>query len=99
MRSVTEPFDTSDPTSHAMVQMIGIVAELERSIISRRTKVSLVYKRSIGVKLGRPSALTPDVVVQFEILSSKGKSVKEICDRLGISTPKYHKRVRAREVG
>ena len=99
MRSLTEPFDSSDPSSRAMVQMIGIFAELERSIISRRTKDSLAYKKSIGVKLGRPSALTPDVIEQLEFLSSKGKSVKEMCERLGISKPTYYKWVRVREVG
>jgi DNA invertase Pin-like site-specific DNA recombinase len=96
MRSLTEPFDSSDPSSRAMVQMIGIFAELERSIISRRTKDSLAYKKSIGVKLGRPSALTPDVIEQLEFLSSKGKSVKDMCERLGISKPTYYKWVRAR---
>jgi DNA invertase Pin-like site-specific DNA recombinase len=91
MKSLTEPFDTSDPTSRAMVQMIGIFAELERNIISRRTKDSLAYKKSIGVKLGRPSALTPDKMEQLEFLSSKGKSVKEMCEKLSISKPTYYK--------
>ena len=96
VKSLTEPFDTSDPTSRAMVQMIGIFSELERSIISRRTKDSLAYKKSIGVKLGRPSALTPDKIEQLEFMSSKGKSVKEMCERLGISKPTYYKWMRSR---
>ena len=45
-----------------------------------------------------PSALTPDVIEQLEFLSSKGKSVKVMCERLGISKPTYYKWVRAREV-
>lgn len=97
MKSITEPFDTSDPTSRAMVQMIGIFAELERNIISRRTKDSLAYKKSIGVKLGRPSALTQDKMEQLEFLSSKGKSVKEMCEKLSISKPTYYKWIKSRE--
>lgn len=97
MKSITEPFDTSDSTSRAMVQMIGIFAELERNIISRRTKDSLAYKKSIGVKLGRPSALTQDKMEQLEFLSSKGKSVKEMCEKLSISKPTYYKWIKSRE--
>jgi DNA invertase Pin-like site-specific DNA recombinase len=98
MKSLTEPFDTSDPTSRAMVQMIGIFAELERNIISRRTKDSLAYRKSIGVKLGRPSALTADKVEQLEFMVSRGKSVKEMCEKLSISKPTYYKWIKSREV-
>jgi DNA invertase Pin-like site-specific DNA recombinase len=94
MKSLTEPFDTSDPTSRAMVQMIGIFSELEKNIISRRTKDSLAYKKSIGVKLGRPSALTPDKIEQLEFMVSRGKSVKEMCEKLQISKPTYYKWLR-----
>ena len=97
MKSLTEPFDTADPTSRAMVQMIGIFAELERNIISRRTKDSLAYKKSIGVKLGRPSALTADKIEQMEFMVSRGKSVKEMCEKLSISKPTYYKWLRERE--
>ena len=94
MKSLTEPFDTSDPTSRAMVQMIGIFAELEKNIISRRTKDALAYKQSIGVKLGRPSALTLDKIEQLEFMVSRGKSVKEMCEKLQISKPTYYKWLR-----
>ena len=97
MKSLTEPFDTSDPTSRAMVQMIGIFAELERNIISRRTKDSLAYRKSIGVKLGRPSALTADKIEQLEFMVSRGKSVKEMCEKLQISKPTYYKWIKSRE--
>ena len=97
MKSLTEPFDTSDPTSRAMVQMIGIFAELEKNIISRRTKDALAYKQSIGVKLGRPSALTVDKIEQLEFMVSRGKSVKEMCEKLGISKPTYYKWLKAHQ--
>ena len=97
MKSITEPFDTSDSTSRAMVQMIGIFAELERNIISRRTKDSLAYRKSIGVKLGRPSALTADKIEQLEFMVSRGRSVKEMCEKLSISKPTYYKWIKSRE--
>lgn len=36
-RSLTEAIDTDTPTGRAMWQMIGVLAELERSLISERT--------------------------------------------------------------
>ena len=36
--SLTEAIDTATPTGRAMFQMIGILAELERSLIGERTK-------------------------------------------------------------
>jgi DNA invertase Pin-like site-specific DNA recombinase len=37
IRSLTEAIDTETPTGRAMWQMIGLMAEFERSIISERT--------------------------------------------------------------
>ena len=37
-RSLTEHIDTDTPTGRAMWQMIGLLAELERSLISERTQ-------------------------------------------------------------
>ena len=39
-RSLTEAIDTETPTGRALWQMIGVLAELERSLISERTRVS-----------------------------------------------------------
>ena len=35
-RSLTEPIDTDTATGRAMWQMIGVLAELERSLIAER---------------------------------------------------------------
>ncbi len=37
-RSLTEAIDTTTPTGRAMWQMVGILSELERSLIQERTK-------------------------------------------------------------
>ena len=36
--SVTEPFDTTNSIGKAMLQLIGVFAELERGMISERTR-------------------------------------------------------------
>ena len=40
-RSLTEAIDTETPTGRAMWQMIGVLAELERSLISERTRAGV----------------------------------------------------------
>jgi len=40
-RSLTEAIDTARSTSRAMLQMIGVLAELERSLISERTRAGV----------------------------------------------------------
>jgi DNA invertase Pin-like site-specific DNA recombinase len=57
-RSLTEAIDTDTPTGRAMWQMIGVLAELERSLISERTKAGVVAARARGVKFGRKPKLT-----------------------------------------
>jgi DNA invertase Pin-like site-specific DNA recombinase len=57
-RSPTEHIDTDTPTGRAMWQMIGVLAELERSLISERTRAGVKDAQRRGVKFGREPRLT-----------------------------------------
>jgi Enterobacteriaceae phage serine recombinase len=57
-RSLTEAIDTETPTGRAMWQMIGVLAELERSLISERTRAGVKAAKHRGVKFGRKPKLT-----------------------------------------
>ena len=48
-QSLTEAIDTSTPTGRAMWQIIGVLAELERSLITERTKAGVKAAQSRGV--------------------------------------------------
>jgi DNA invertase Pin-like site-specific DNA recombinase len=50
--------DTTTPTGRAMWQMVGILAELERSLIGERTKAGRAAAMARGVKMGRKVKLT-----------------------------------------
>jgi DNA invertase Pin-like site-specific DNA recombinase len=52
-KSLTEAIDTETPTGRAMWQMIGVLAELERSLISERTRAGVKAAKDRGVKFGR----------------------------------------------
>ena len=53
--SVTESIDTSLPSGELVFQMIGAVAQFERSLIGERVKSGLANARARGKALGRPS--------------------------------------------
>jgi DNA invertase Pin-like site-specific DNA recombinase len=52
--SVTESIDTSLPSGELVFQMIGAVAQFERSLIAERVKSGLANARASGKALGRP---------------------------------------------
>jgi DNA invertase Pin-like site-specific DNA recombinase len=60
--SLTEAIDTATPTGRAMWQMIGVLAELERSLISERTRAGVKAAQRRGVKFGRKVKLTPEQI-------------------------------------
>jgi DNA invertase Pin-like site-specific DNA recombinase len=61
-RSLTEAIDTETPTGRAMWQMIGLLAERERSLISERTRAGVKAAKRRGVKFGRKPKLTPQQI-------------------------------------
>src|SRR6202049_56989 len=60
--SLTEAIDTTTPTGRAMWQMIGILAELERSLISERTRAGVKAAQRRGVKFGRKVELSVQTI-------------------------------------
>ncbi|MFW5891258.1 MAG: recombinase family protein [bacterium] len=56
--SIKEAIDTvnkHDINSKVVITMFSLLAELERDLISQRTKEALATKKAQGVKLGRPT--------------------------------------------
>jgi len=53
--STTESVDTSLPSGELVFQMIGAVAQFERSLIGERVKSGLANARAKGKVLGRPA--------------------------------------------
>ena len=53
---IKESFDLTDdnPAAILVINMLGSVAQFERSMISTRTKEALASKREAGIRLGRP---------------------------------------------
>ena len=70
--SLTEHIDTETPTGRAMWQMIGVLAELERSMITERTRAGVKAAQRRGVKFGRKPKMTPQQVAHARKLIDAG---------------------------
>lgn len=87
-KSITEAIDTETPTGRAMWQMIGVLAELERSLISERTRAGVKAAQKRGVKFGRKPKLTDAQIAHARKQLNKGMRVAEVAAllRVGRST-------------
>ena len=84
--------------SKTMITLFGLFAELERDLVSARTKESLAAKQEAGVRLGRPkgpgkSKLDPHAH-QIREFIGKGVSLASIAKILGTSYGTLHHWVR-----
>ena len=77
-KSLTEAIDTETPTGRAMWQMIGVLAELERSLIVERTQAGIKEARRRGVQFGRKKKLTPAQIAKARKLIEGGERVEDV---------------------
>lgn len=75
--------------SKVMAMVFSMVAEIERDLISKRTKEALQTKKANGVKLGRPKGAGKSKLdkykVEIEALLSNGSTKKFIAKRYNSS--------------
>lgn len=86
IKSLTEPIDTTNPIGEFTLQVLGAVAQLERSMIRERVIAGQVAAMRRGVVIGgRPRILTPKQVARAKVLRDKGLTWPAIGDRFGVS--------------
>lgn len=76
--SYQQQMDTSTPTGRLTYQVLGAVAEWERSMLVERIKAGLRNAKKKGQKLGRPAlrGFTADEKQEIKTAYSKGASVR-----------------------
>ena len=80
-RSVCPTLENTSP----LWQMVGILAELERSLIQERTKAGRAAAQARGVKMGRKPLLTAQQVAHARKLRAQGESPKDVAQSLKVS--------------
>jgi len=80
--ATADAIDYSTPSGRLFAQILGCLAEFEKSLLVERTKMGLAYARSQGKRLGRPPKHDPETIRQ---LRASGLSYRAIQKRLGVS--------------
>lgn len=101
--SVSDGFVLNESaTGQLMFNIFAAFAQFERDLISERTRIGLAAARKRGKIGGRPKGLSKsaeDTAMLAEVLYKEGNlSVKEICEKLRISTSTLYKYLRFRNV-
>ncbi len=84
--SLQEGFDTSTSTGILLFQVVGAIAEFERSLIRERIALGLERAREQGKTIGRPLGAVVDTE-EIHSLRSQGLSLRAIAKQVGISHP------------
>ncbi len=90
--------DLKSANGRLQVQLLGMLAEWEKELISDRTKEALAMKKAKGVQLGRPAAKLP--IHTIALMRVAGRTYGEIGKELNIppTTIKNYRREICREV-
>lgn len=86
IKSITEPLDTTNSMGVFMVQILGAVAQLERSMIRERSIAGQIAARERGREPGRVRSLAPDdeaaLVLRYK---QGGVTYRELASEYGVS--------------
>jgi DNA invertase Pin-like site-specific DNA recombinase len=80
--SLRDNLDLTTPSGRLMFQIIGAMAEFERSLIQERVRAGLRNAKAKGKKLGRPRVFVDEA--KIEQLRATGASWRVIAIQLGI---------------
>lgn len=94
LKSLREGLDYSTISGRLVTQILVSVSELERSLISQRTKAALAAKREKGIVGGRPRIHGDEKIVQAKKLRAEGKSLAAIAREVGISKTRLQQLLR-----
>lgn len=94
-RSLTEGFDTNTAGGEFLFHIMGALAQMERRMISTRTRAGLDAARARGRTGGRPSSITPAKRRQLTRMRNDGTPMTEIAEILGVSRATLYRHLTA----
>lgn len=83
-KSLTDSFDTTTAQGTLIFQIMGAIAEFERSLIRERIRDGLAHKRAKGKVLGRPGKWTKKKVADIIDRHTNGETTLAIQTATGI---------------
>jgi DNA invertase Pin-like site-specific DNA recombinase len=95
--SISDQIDTSTAMGRFFFRTMASIAELERDIISDRTKAGLEAARARGRFGGRPAADNNDIEQALTLYDSKKYTVPQITEMTGVGKTTLYKYLKKRE--
>jgi DNA invertase Pin-like site-specific DNA recombinase len=92
--SIQDNLDTKSAMGKFFFRIIASISELERYIISERTKVGLNAARARGRKGGRPKKDPKKLDLAIKMYNSKQHTLKEIADLTGVGKTTLYRRIK-----
>lgn len=85
--SLTDQIDTTTAMGKCMYQIRNAFAELERNLISERTKAGMAAAKRRGVKLGRPRKLSGEQIIwaRDQLTKNPPPTITSLAKKLGVS--------------
>lgn len=90
---LTEGIDTTTPMGRCFFQIRNAFAELERKLISERTKAGMEAARKRGSRIGRPPCLNTEQILDAKRRKSAGEDMAVIAKQSGVSARTLYRAV------
>ncbi|MCX7350653.1 MAG: recombinase family protein, partial [Alphaproteobacteria bacterium] len=90
-----QSIDTTTPSGRMIFNIFSALGEYERELIRERIMAGQKRARAQGVKIGRPSSMTPALRTSVKLLRDGGMGIKEISTRLEIGVGSVYGALRA----
>jgi hypothetical protein len=85
--------DPGTADGRLMLQVVGAMAEFERSLIKERTRAGLDAARAQGRTGGRPAVMNDDMLTVARARRAKGESVNALARALGVSRATLYRHI------
>jgi DNA invertase Pin-like site-specific DNA recombinase len=95
--SIRDSIDTTTAVGKAMFKMLAVLAEMERDLISERTKAGLESARARGRNGGRPKKDNKQVEKAIKLYDTEQYTVKEIEEMTSVSKATLYREIRKRK--
>lgn len=91
--SIQDNIDTTTPMGRFFFRVMASISELERDIVSERTRSGLESARKRGRNGGRPPVQNTKIEKALKLYKSKDYSIKEIVEMTGVSQATLYRRI------
>lgn len=95
--SVRDSIDTTTAVGKAMFKMLAVLAEMERDLISERTRAGLESARARGRSGGRPKKDNKQVEKALKLYDTEQYTVREIEEMTSVSKATLYREIRKRK--